>query len=54
MRAGIEHVQVREPDAPWNGQMTAIGLVPVADRSIVKGVLGKLPLLGKGRNIAAA
>jgi peptidyl-tRNA hydrolase len=25
---GIRHVAVREPDAPWNGQLMAIGLYP--------------------------
>jgi hypothetical protein len=27
-RAGVAHVAVREPDAPWCGQLMAIGLVP--------------------------
>lgn len=30
--AGIRHVAVREPDAPWNGQLMTIGLWPIEDR----------------------
>jgi len=45
-RAGIPHVAIREPDAPYNGALTAIGLVPVEDRSTVKRFLSSLPLLG--------
>lgn len=26
--AGVPHVAVREPDAPWNGQLMSIGAVP--------------------------
>jgi hypothetical protein len=26
--ADIPHVAIREPDAPWNNQLMAIGLVP--------------------------
>lgn len=48
-RAAVGHITIREPDAPWDGAATAIGLVPVADRSRVKRVLGGLPLLGKER-----
>lgn len=46
-RAGVQHVSIREPDAPWNGALTAIGLMPIADRSTVKPLLTRLPLLGK-------
>lgn len=51
-RAGIQHVAIREPDAPYNGALTAIGLVPIRDRSKVKPLLNKLPLLGKERKLA--
>ena len=46
-KAGIPHVTVREPDAPWNGQATAIGIAPVRDRRLVRAITSKLPLLGK-------
>lgn len=36
---------IREPDAPWNGQLMAIGIKPTLDRSILKPILGKLRLL---------
>lgn len=45
--AGTAHVLIEEPDAPWNGAATAIGLHPVVDRSAAKKVLQKLPLLGQ-------
>lgn len=46
-RAGLAHVAIREPDAPWNGALTAIGLVPVEDRAEAKRFLSSLPLYGK-------
>lgn len=45
--AGIPHVAIREIDPPWDGQMTAIGIVPVENRALVKKFLSSLPLLGK-------
>lgn len=45
--AGIAHVAVREPDAPYLGALTAIGLVPVQDRATARRALSSLPLLGK-------
>ena len=45
--AGIAHVAIREPDAPWDGALCAIGLVPVADCAPVRRVLSALPLLGR-------
>ena len=48
-RAGVAHVIIHEPDPPWLGQMTAIGLVPIADRRALKPLLSSLPLLGKER-----
>lgn len=47
VQAGIRHVPIYEPDPPYYGQHTAIGIVPVEDRSVVKKIIGKLPLLGK-------
>lgn len=46
-KLGIPHVAIREPDAPYNGALTAIGLVPLLDRSVVKPLLSRLPLLGR-------
>jgi hypothetical protein len=45
--AGIAHVAIREPDPPWDGALCAIGLVPVADRAVVRRLLSSLPLLGR-------
>lgn len=42
----IPHVVIREPDAPFFGARTAIGVVPTADRASVKKALGRLRLLG--------
>ncbi len=47
-KAGVPHVAIREPDAPWNGALTAIGLVPTRDRDGARRILSSLPLLGKG------
>ena len=44
-RAGIPHALIREPDAPWNGQATAIGFEPVVDRDALRPYLRTLPLL---------
>lgn len=45
LRHQIPHHAIREPDAPWNNALMAIGLVPVADRKRVQKVTSKLPLL---------
>lgn len=52
--AGVPHVSVFEPDEPWCGSMTAIGLAPVADRRQVRRLLEDLPLLGKEQAAKAA
>lgn len=44
-RADVAHKLITEPDAPWNGAATAIGVEPVEDRSDLRRVLGRLPLL---------
>lgn len=44
-RRGIPHKSIREPDAPYFGQLMAVGLYPVSDRKAVRKVLGNLPLL---------
>lgn len=43
--AGIPYKLICEPDAPFNGAPTAIGLMPTRDRRKVRKVLGRLPLL---------
>lgn len=42
---GIPHAAVREPDAPWNGALMAIGIEPTADRSSVHPITKRLKLL---------
>ena len=42
--ANIEHVAIREPDEPFCGAITAIGICPV-ERSKVKKFLSNLPLV---------
>lgn len=44
-RLAIPHKAIREPDAPWNGALMAIGIEPVADRNQVKKITSGLPLL---------
>ena len=44
--AGIAHVLIREVDPPYSGQYTALGIVPLGDRSRVKKIFSKLSLLG--------
>lgn len=41
---GVAHMTIREPDAPWNGALMSIGLVP-ARREDLKRHLSSLPLL---------
>ena len=43
--AGIPHKLICEPDAPYNGAPTCIGLAPTTDRRKIRKVLGRLPLL---------
>lgn len=42
---GIPHQAIREPDAPWDGELMAIGIEPVEDRCVLKKVTSSLPLL---------
>jgi len=53
-RAGISHVAIREPDPPYNGALTAIGLAPLADRSMIKKIISRLPLFGREKRLGAA
>lgn len=41
---GVPHRSIYEPDAPWNGQMMAIGVVP-GPRPFLRKFFSKLPLL---------
>ncbi len=43
--AQIQHAAYREPDC--DNELTAIGLMPVLDRRLVKKYLSRLPLLWK-------
>ena len=43
--AGVRLLEVREPDPPWDGALMALGLLPVRDRSSIRQVLSRLPLL---------
>lgn len=45
VRLEIPHQSIREPDAPWNGELMAIGITPVDDRELVKPVTSGLRLL---------
>ena len=42
---GIEHTSIREPDVPYSGAITAIGLRPSIKTPKIKKVLSSLPLL---------
>lgn len=44
-QAGVEHEVIVEVDPPWTGQATCIGCGLVRDRSPVRKVVRKLPLL---------
>lgn len=41
----IEFVAIREPDAPWNGQLMAIGLKPAHKSATLKKCLSHLKLV---------
>ncbi|HTQ43920.1 MAG TPA: hypothetical protein VMI75_14260 [Polyangiaceae bacterium] len=43
-RAGVAHVAIREPDAPWNGALMAIGVEP-GRKEALRRWLSSLPLL---------
>jgi hypothetical protein len=43
-RAGIAHVVIREPDAPWNGALMAVGVAP-GRKEVLRKFLSSLPLL---------
>lgn len=41
--ADLVHTEIHEPDAPYNGQLMAIGLMPIP-RSVGRRTLSNLPL----------
>jgi hypothetical protein len=43
--AGINHVQIREPDAPWLGQLMAIGIPPTSHNTTIHRVVRRLQLI---------
>lgn len=43
--AEIPHTVITEPDAPYDGQMMAIGIWPTSDRDKIKRVTSSLPLV---------
>jgi peptidyl-tRNA hydrolase len=43
-RAGVRHKLIREPDAPFNGAATALGIVPCPRRPLRR-FLSRYPLL---------
>lgn len=44
MSTPFRFVAIREPDAPWNGQLVAIGIVPAPRKALDK-LLRRYPLL---------
>jgi peptidyl-tRNA hydrolase len=44
-RLGIPHTAIREPDAPFNGALMALGIVPTVRTPTVRRALGRLSLL---------
>ena len=43
-KRNIPHAAIREPDAPWNGQLMAIGIAPCR-RSLVKKEVARFRLI---------
>lgn len=41
----IKHILIQEIDPPYDGQATAIGVSPIAERNEIRKVLSKLALL---------
>ena len=47
----ISHRTIREPDPPWFGQAMAIGIEPVRDRSALRRLLSRFPLIRAGNSV---
>lgn len=43
--AGVLHVAIHENAGPYAGQATALGIVPIYDRTAVRKVVSALPLV---------
>lgn len=43
--AGIAHAAIREPDAPWDGQLMAIGVAPLQKSPLIRKVMGAFRLV---------
>jgi hypothetical protein len=48
--SNIEHCAIREPDPPFFGSITAIGIFPITDRKTVSHITKKLCLLKELEN----
>lgn len=44
LQHGVPHVAVREPDAPWSGQLMAVGLEPTADLEAVRDLVNEFQI----------
>lgn len=45
IKADIPHRAIREPDTPFNGAITAIGIIPTANRKPIRKILSNHPLV---------
>lgn len=46
-RRDVPYVAIREPDAPWNNALMAIGIVPMVRNSNLRRAVSRLKLLGE-------
>lgn len=47
-KRGVPHVIIREPDAPWCGQATALGIMPTRDNAAIRSITSDLPQAFRG------
>jgi hypothetical protein len=45
----VDHIAIREPDSPWDGQLMAIGVIPGPKKQLRK-YFSQLPLLKELRS----
>jgi len=45
LQAGIPHKTIREPDSPYGGAATCLGIMPMSRSKPLRKLLGGLPLL---------
>lgn len=43
--ASVPHVIIHEPDAPYDGAATAVGIAPTYRRELIKPFVAKFPVL---------